>query len=286
MTGLWVIAHECGHHGFTPNKLLNNLVGFICHTVLLVPYFSWQYTHAQHHARTNNLESDTVHCPRMKYASTGEMKPRNRGVLDRLTRILKLSVLGWPLYLLVDATGPPKHDEISWVNHFNPYCAYFPSYMANLVVLSDIGLIAWIWCLYRIYTVLGFVNLVFYYFVPYLIVNHWLVTITFLQHTDWDIDRYAPVEWTWLRGAFGTIDRDYGVFLNYAHHHIQDSHVIHHIFSSMPHYNAIEATQHLKKSKFGGFYRESKESWYGALWKIVGQGRWYKKDEHVLQMKQ
>ena len=69
LTGIWVIAHECGHHGFTPNKLVNNIVGFICHTALLVPYFSWQYTHGQHHSRTNNLELDTVHQPRMKYAS-------------------------------------------------------------------------------------------------------------------------------------------------------------------------------------------------------------------------
>eukprot|EP01084_Bolivina_argentea_P293605 504996_1 len=27
MTGIWVVAHECGHNGFTPNKLLNNVVG-------------------------------------------------------------------------------------------------------------------------------------------------------------------------------------------------------------------------------------------------------------------
>ena len=68
MTGIWVIAHECGHHAFTPHKQLNNVVGFIFHTMLLVPYFSWQYTHAQHHARTNNLEEDTNHLPRMKFA--------------------------------------------------------------------------------------------------------------------------------------------------------------------------------------------------------------------------
>ena len=67
-------------------------------------------------------------------------KSRNRGPLERLKRILQLSILGWPLYLITDATGPPKHDELSWVNHFNPYCEYFPQYMVNLVLLSDIGL--------------------------------------------------------------------------------------------------------------------------------------------------
>ncbi len=147
--------------------------------------------------------------------------------------------------------------------------------MVNLVLLSDIGLIAWVWCLFRIYKVIGLSNFVFFYFVPYLIACHWLVTITFLQHTDWNIDRYKPCEWTWLRGAFGTIDRDYGAFLNYAFHHIHDSHVIHHLFGTMPHYNAIKATQCLQESAvFKKYYMKSRETWYGALWNIVGRGRW------------
>merc|ERR1712013_717686 len=152
----------------------------------------------------------------------GSVRPLRRGCLDRLYRILGLSVIGWPAYLFLDVTGPPKHDEVSWVNHFNPYCDYFPNAMANWVVLSDVGLIAWLWCLWRAVSVFGGWNVVFFYLVPYLITNHWLVTITFLQHTDWHIDRFMPLEWTWLRGAFGTIDRDYGVFLNYVHHHIAD----------------------------------------------------------------
>ena len=145
---------------------------------------------------------------------------------------------------------------------------------------------AWVWCLYQLYKVIGFSNMVCLYLVPYLITNHWLVTITFLQHTDWNIDRYNPSQWTWLRGAFGTIDRDYGAFLNYAHHHIADSHVIHHLFSTMPHYNAIKAPKFLKESPvFGKYYNESKESWYGAMWNIIGRGRWVKKNENTLQIK-
>ena len=65
--GAWILAHECGHQAFTPNKQLNNVIGFILHTMLFVPYFSWQYTHAQHHARTGNLEQDTNHLPRMEF---------------------------------------------------------------------------------------------------------------------------------------------------------------------------------------------------------------------------
>ena len=195
---------------------------------------------------------------------------QDRGAFDRLTRILALSVLGWPLYLFLDVGGPPKHDELSWVNHFNPFCAYFREDLAIWVMVTDIGLIGWIWCLFRIYLVIGGTKMLVYYFIPYLIVHHWLLISTFLHHTDWNIDRFAPSEWSWLRGAFGTIDRDYGWFLKYTFHHINDTHVIHHLFPTMPHYNAVEATAMLKQSLvFGKHYKESNETWYGALWDIM-----------------
>jgi len=39
--GVWVIAHECGHQAFSNSQLINDTVGFILHSCLLVPYFSW-----------------------------------------------------------------------------------------------------------------------------------------------------------------------------------------------------------------------------------------------------
>ena len=40
-TGIWVLGHECGHYAFSNNNLLNDTLGYILHTALLVPYFSW-----------------------------------------------------------------------------------------------------------------------------------------------------------------------------------------------------------------------------------------------------
>ncbi len=31
-TGLWVIAHECGHQAFSPSKTINNTVGWVLHS--------------------------------------------------------------------------------------------------------------------------------------------------------------------------------------------------------------------------------------------------------------
>ena len=44
--GFWVIAHECGHGAFSNNKKLETITGYLLHSLLLVPYFSWQRSHA------------------------------------------------------------------------------------------------------------------------------------------------------------------------------------------------------------------------------------------------
>lgn len=49
------------------------------------------------------------------------------------------------------------------------------------------------------------------YGAPLLVVNSFLVLITFLQHTHPALPHYADKEWDWLRGALATVDRDYGI---------------------------------------------------------------------------
>lgn len=48
MTGIWVLAHEAGHSAFSPQVWVNDVVGWTFHSLLLVPYFSWKYTHASY----------------------------------------------------------------------------------------------------------------------------------------------------------------------------------------------------------------------------------------------
>lgn len=40
-TGVWVIAHECGHQAFSKWQAVNDSVGLVLHSCLLVPYYSW-----------------------------------------------------------------------------------------------------------------------------------------------------------------------------------------------------------------------------------------------------
>lgn len=54
----------------------------------------------------------------------------------------------------------------------------------------------------------GFGEVVKYYGIPYLAVNHWLVMITYLQHTDPSLPHYDATEWNFVRGALCTMDRN------------------------------------------------------------------------------
>ncbi|KAF2706369.1 hypothetical protein K504DRAFT_505316 [Pleomassaria siparia CBS 279.74] len=63
-TGFWLLGHECGHGSFSPSKLLNNTLGWIVHSSLMISYFAWQSTHRLHHIYTNNLAtSGLTHVP-------------------------------------------------------------------------------------------------------------------------------------------------------------------------------------------------------------------------------
>ena len=61
--GFWVLAHECGHGAFSKNKTLETITGYLLHSLLLVPYFSWQRSHAVHHRFTNNVTNGETHVP-------------------------------------------------------------------------------------------------------------------------------------------------------------------------------------------------------------------------------
>lgn len=60
MTGIWVLAHECGHQAFSDHEWVNNLFGTVLHSLLLVPYHSWRITHGKHHNNTGSTENDEV----------------------------------------------------------------------------------------------------------------------------------------------------------------------------------------------------------------------------------
>jgi len=255
-TGAWVAAHECGHGAFSDNKLIQDTVGYILHTLLLVPYFSWQRSHAVHHMRTNHITEGETHVPALASDEGAQSMYKLRETFGEgpftLVNTIGVLLVGWPLYLLKGASGGPVRGQ---TNHFWPYAgatgkhALFPGKWTEKALWSDVGILAVLGGLgYWAYAVGSIWPVVALYVGPYLVTNAWLVLYTWLQHTDVDVPHFGEDQWSWQKGAFMTIDRPYGAICDFLHHRIGSTHVAHHLNHMIPHYHAKEATEAIKKN--------------------------------------
>ncbi|KAH9617822.1 hypothetical protein KSS87_020893 [Heliosperma pusillum] len=261
LTGVWVIAHECGHHAFSDYQWLDDTVGLILHSCLLVPYFSWKYSHRRHHSNTGSMEKDEVFVPKTKQDLSWFSKYLNNPPGRFMTLFVTLT-LGWPLYLLFNVSGR-KYERFAC--HYDPYGPIYSDRERLQIYLSDIGVLAVFYGLFRLAASKGLVWVLGVYGAPLLVVNGFLVLITFLQHTHPSLPHYDSSEWDWLRGALATVDRDYGI-LNKVFHNITDTHVAHHLISTMPHYHAMEATKAIKPI-LGEYYHSDGTSVFKAMWR-------------------
>jgi len=207
LTGWWVLAHECGHGGFSASTALNDAVGWVLHSLLLVPYFSWQYSHAKHHAKTNHLMDGETHNPNLKaevaeagYVSLAKViGEEGFAGFQLLTHLL----LGWPLYLLMNASGARRTYDgkpiTTTLDHFRPSSALFPPSWRARIEYSAVGIFITLAGLGAATLKFGTTAVACYYWGPYLWVNFWLVLYTWLQHTKEDVPHYGDDEWTWVR---------------------------------------------------------------------------------------
>merc|ERR1712157_696324 len=137
------------------------------------------------------------------------------------------------------------------------------------IIMGTLGVIATLAYLFKLSLDYGFLTVFLWYTAPYMWVNFWLVTYTWLQHTDPSVPQYGADEWTFMRGALTTIDRDYGIFC-FFHHKIGPTHVTHHLFHEIPFYNGDEATRHIKAYLDPmGLYNYDPTPWYKAMWRIA-----------------
>ena len=194
-TGIWVLAHECGHQAFSPSKKLNDTVGWICHSALLVPYFSWKISHGKHHKATGHLERDMVFVPKTRQEISSKMGYYAHEVSElaeetpiaTLGNLIAQQLFGWPMYIITNVTGHNKHERqpegrgkgkkngiFGGVNHFNTSSPLYEAKDAKLIFLSDVGIAVTCTVLFFLTQKFGLANMAVWYFVPYLWVNHWL----------------------------------------------------------------------------------------------------------------
>ena len=326
--GMWVLAHECGHGAFSDNRLLQDAVGFVLHSLLLVPYFSWQRSHAVHHARTNHIYEGETHVPTVVDGRDGHETPGGAEMMNiaknmgerrhgfyqlfghltvRHAASLPLSSLppclvppiypfllrfappvegqrhsgrvsrsqiGWPSYILAGLTGGSKYGTS---NHFWPFRPLnsasaqrhmWPNKWPTKVLQSSAGVAAVLVGLAMWARRAGAATVWALYGGPYLVVNMWLIVYTWLQHTDVDVPHLGASEFTYMRGAFHTIDRPYPPLIDRLHHRIGSTHVAHHIDCTIPHYHAREATDAIAKA-FPKVYLHEPTPVHIALWRVA-----------------
>ena len=277
--GFWVIAHECGHGAFSKNKTLETITGYLLHSLLLVPYFSWQRSHAVHHRFTNNITNGETHVPLVingdgfteKVGGEKELHfsnsigKKNYGILQIFLHL----ICGWPAYLLTGSTGGIKYGTS---NHFWPIKPFsnvlWPAVWTKKVWISDIGVALTLLGIFYFTFKYGLFPVIAMYLGPLLVVNIWLVVYTWLHHTDSDVPHLSNTEFTFMRGAFLSIDRPYGKILNFLHHNIGSSHVVHHVCPTIPHYHAKKATVLIKKA-FKKAYLFNPDPIHKAIWNIA-----------------
>ncbi|KAH9971929.1 fatty acid desaturase-domain-containing protein [Lactifluus volemus] len=309
-TGLWVIGHECGHQAFSDSKFINNLAGWIIHSCLGVPYHSWRITHAKHHASTGHMTLDQVFVPSTRsdlglpplnpngedlFGSSVSNKVMNElyealgdSPIGALFTPASYLLFGWPMYLFRNALGQAYP---SGTNHFNPNAVMFSPHQFGQIILSDVGVLLWLSVLAACIHQSGFFQVFRLYLVPYLWTNHWLVLITFLQHTDPLVPHYRSEEFTFTRGALATLDRnllgDLGSFMGWvgatATHGISETHVAHHVSSKIPHYNAWAASSALKKRlAAAGIQLEGRPSGWAEVYRVFRECKFVEDDGNII----
>jgi hypothetical protein len=245
---MWVTAHECGHGAFSDNKRLQDFIGYTFHSLMLVPYYSWQRSHAVHHANTNHAVDGETHVPPILEQGTISGKAALQSVLGKpigeavfgTAQLIMHLLVGWPAYLLFGATGGTSR---GLTNHFLPFQVsrpgsgvrqgtklkeLFPGSWKVKVFQSDFGVATVLAGLYFLSRQVGLDWVAAAYGGPLLAVNAWLVLYTWLHHTEVDIPHLAPEGFSFIKGAFHTVDRPYNKILwgsvDFLHHHIGSTH--------------------------------------------------------------
>jgi omega-3 fatty acid desaturase (delta-15 desaturase) len=244
---LFVLGHDCGHGSFSNDPKLNSVVGHLLHSSILVPYHGWRISHRTHHQNHGHVEKDESWHP---------LSEKLFRSLDIATRTLRFTspfpMLAYPFYLWNRSPGKSG-------SHFHPSSDLFVPNEKKDIITSTTCYFAMVAILAGLAFVMGPLQVLKLYVAPYWIFVMWLDFVTYLHHHGHDdkLPWYRGKEWSYLRGGLTTLDRDYG-WINNIHHDI-GTHVIHHLFPQIPHYNLIEATN-AAKPVLGKYYREPDKS--------------------------
>ncbi|TFJ86925.1 hypothetical protein NSK_002013 [Nannochloropsis salina CCMP1776] len=223
---LFVIGHDCGHGSFSEYKWFNDVCGHICHAPLMVPYWPWQK----------------------------DLTPFEQALLENpLSLFIKYTFLYLFAGKLDGSHVLPTSPLFSGTKE-RIQCAVSTLCMLVAGVLIYVGLEGG--------AEGGLARIGSMYLIPLLVFNAWITMVTYLQHHDEDTKVYAEGEWSYIKGALETIDREYGMGIDDLSHNITDGHVAHHLFfTQIPHYHLKDATAAVRQLLTPTGTYKKKQSW-------------------------
>ncbi|KAK2623655.1 hypothetical protein QTJ16_006836 [Diplocarpon rosae] len=278
LTGLWELAHECGHQALSKHKLFNDITGLVIHSLLFVPFHSWRLTHSTHHKTTNNLDQDIAFVPDVKeaYEEAHQGHSKIREYVEdmpivALTHLFFHQLVAFPMYLTINNFALERMAVYPWWTRSHFYLgADGPNFRARDrwdILISDVCIAIAALGLWNLAQYFGKWNMMLFYGFPYLWTNHWILTITFLQHTDFSIPYYPSATWTFVRGAASAVDRDFGWIGRHILHGAIETHVMHHHVSRIPFYYATEASVAVRKVMGTHYQSDFKTPYLWSFWK-------------------
>lgn len=239
---IFVVGHDCGHTTFSNYKWVNNILGHVTHSSLLVPFFPWALSHRRHHMYHNHVDKDYSYkwyTPEKLNAGSEFMA---RKLHDSKVSMFMYPFVAWQLYVLGIDDGShliPFANQRLWKDT--------PAVEKRKCWISFASVVA---AATGIFALNGFdaKNVLFYYGGPHVMFSWWLFCVTYLQHHGPKTMVYGDKNWDYVKAGFETVDRTFGKVIDHLHHHITDGHVIHHLFfTKIPHYNLMKATAALRK---------------------------------------
>ncbi|MEM8583711.1 MAG: fatty acid desaturase [Bacteroidota bacterium] len=226
---LWLIGHDCGHNSFSNNQRLNQLVGSIATSFMLMNYENFRRSHNMHHHFVGNIEKDEAFGPKAK---------RKDFFLQRLIRgIVLIPFLAYLLGIILPGlTKTPGYVNYFWPDKTAASKKSFAFVLAHVVLLILIGF------------ALPFSFLLLAGILPILIGWGFFLITTFLNHTGEYTEWYPDEIWSHEKGIVNTINLSYGPIIDYFLIGLGRDHFAHHINPSIPHYKLKKATKHIGPS--------------------------------------
>ncbi|MCF2971916.1 fatty acid desaturase [Synechococcus sp. Nb3U1] len=242
LTGLFVLAHDCGHRSFAKRRWVNDWVGHLLMLPLIYPFHPWRILHNRHHRFTNQLKQDNAWEPWTEDAFLASV-PAIRALYRGLRGYFWWtgSIIHWlTLHFDLRQFSQPERPK------------------ARLSIVVCLGFALVFFPLLFYWT--GWWGVIKFWLLPWLVYHFWMSTFTLVHHTDAGIPFQPAERWNAATAQLtGTVHCDYPGWVEFLCHDI-NVHIPHHISVAIPSYHLRLAQQSLEEN-WGSHLQKRRFSW-------------------------